>query len=173
MTQIIRPIEDPAFWKQRLDECDGQIHKAILVANESLFKEMEAAHKKILADLISDQESILDVGCGYGRLLDMLPESWIGCYTGIDLSPDLVHIARKRHPNYQFIVDNFRWSDMGYVGFDTCVTISMRQMIRQSLGDAAWNQMQAKILRLCKRLIVLEFGCIAMPSEEKYEIITR
>jgi Methyltransferase domain len=45
-----------------------------------------------------DYASILDVGCGFGDLLDFLrARGWQGRYTGIDLVPELVDEARRRH----------------------------------------------------------------------------
>jgi hypothetical protein len=45
-----------------------------------------------------DYASILDVGCGFGDLLDFLRgRGWRGEYAGIDLVPELVDEARRRH----------------------------------------------------------------------------
>jgi SAM-dependent methyltransferase len=45
-----------------------------------------------------DYAAILDVGCGFGDLLDFLrARGWQGRYTGIDLVPELVAEARRRH----------------------------------------------------------------------------
>lgn len=47
--------------------------------------------------------SILDVGCGGGHLLDILhSRGFTGRYTGIDLVPEMVKAAKKRHPNQDF-----------------------------------------------------------------------
>jgi SAM-dependent methyltransferase len=46
---------------------------------------------------------LLDLGCGYGLLVDYLKEHQIPLeYHGIDLSPLMVEEARKRHPGYCF-----------------------------------------------------------------------
>lgn len=42
--------------------------------------------------------SILDVGCGFGDLYNFLRNRrWHGRYTGIDIVPGLLEVARKRH----------------------------------------------------------------------------
>jgi SAM-dependent methyltransferase len=52
--------------------------------------------------------SVLDVGCGFGDLYDYIRRSGITVdYTGIDLCPDLLEIARRRHPDARFIVADF------------------------------------------------------------------
>lgn len=44
--------------------------------------------------------TLLDVGCGSGHLLDYLDERGIRCnYTGIDITPRQIHLARKRRPD--------------------------------------------------------------------------
>lgn len=43
--------------------------------------------------------SVLDVGCGFADLHDYLSaRGWRGHYTGIDIVPGLLEIARDRHP---------------------------------------------------------------------------
>lgn len=46
----------------------------------------------------SEYESVLDVGCGFGDLLSFLRvRGWSGAYRGLDLVPELVDEARRRH----------------------------------------------------------------------------
>ncbi|WP_236725676.1 class I SAM-dependent methyltransferase [Candidatus Reidiella endopervernicosa] len=47
---------------------------------------------------------LLDVGCGFGDLLEFLDERGIqyGDYQGLDLSPDLLETARERHREANF-----------------------------------------------------------------------
>lgn len=41
---------------------------------------------------------VLDYGCGYGALLDYLRDKGYGCrYLGLDVSPEMVAVAAKRH----------------------------------------------------------------------------
>ena len=52
--------------------------------------------------------SILDVGCGYGGLLDFSKRHGIALeYTGIDIVPEMVQHGRDRHPEARFIVGDF------------------------------------------------------------------
>jgi SAM-dependent methyltransferase len=45
------------------------------------------------------ESSVLDVGCGFCDLYDFLGQhGWRGRYTGIDIVPGLLEIARQRHP---------------------------------------------------------------------------
>lgn len=46
--------------------------------------------------------SVLDVGCGFCDLYDFLgSRGWRGRYTGIDIVPGLLEVARQRHPDLE------------------------------------------------------------------------
>lgn len=49
-----------------------------------------------------DGGSVLDIGCGTGYLLDLMPIT-PSRYTGIDISGRMIEVARKKHPEHQFI----------------------------------------------------------------------
>lgn len=61
---------------------------------------MNAMHKKVhvwMARRIGTPVSVLDVGCGGGGLIAALLKSTDGKVYGIDYSPDMVRIARRRN----------------------------------------------------------------------------
>jgi SAM-dependent methyltransferase len=50
-----------------------------------------------------DGASVLDVGCGFGDFYDYLTAAGHDVrYTGCDLSPDVLAVARERHPELTF-----------------------------------------------------------------------
>ena len=54
----------------------------------------------------SSSASILDVGCGFGTLLDHIPKKWETGYVGIDFSQEAIKAAKHKHVNFtgaQFI----------------------------------------------------------------------
>ena len=52
---------------------------------------------------ILDNTKILDVGCGFGHMLDYLKAWGIKShYTGIDICPEMIETAKKRHPEADF-----------------------------------------------------------------------
>ena len=64
----------------------------------SLWPELEE-----FSQWIEDGDKILDLGCGNGRLLDVLQDKDVH-YVGLDSSPRLVQMAQEAHPGQEFIV---------------------------------------------------------------------
>ena len=58
---------------------------------------------KKLAEKVSAGSRVLDVGCGNGRLLEVLPDNKIE-YLGLDNSAELVKIASQNYPTQKFLV---------------------------------------------------------------------
>lgn len=60
---------------------------------------------------IKDKEKVLDIGCGEGRLLQIIKPKIN--YTGVDFSEKLLEIAKKRYrgKNYEFITGDITKED--------------------------------------------------------------
>jgi SAM-dependent methyltransferase len=64
----------------------------------------------VLTDVgIGTGASVVDVGCGFGDYFGYLRERGIAVdYTGIDINPDLVAVARAKYPAARFLVDDIQ-----------------------------------------------------------------
>jgi len=79
-----------------------------LFLDESSIKENEIIMDKI-KNLIEGK--VLDVGCGTGLLLDYIkipPHN----YYGIDISPNMLNILKRKHPDYINRVKNLGFEDV-------------------------------------------------------------
>ena len=81
----------------------GESFKAIGFSSQSQRQRFE-----ILSDIGNLRgKAILDIGCGFGDLYAYLTEDFrIRSYTGIDISLEMINIARKRYPGIPFFHDD-------------------------------------------------------------------
>lgn len=159
---MTRPIWDTEFWRERLSRAGGDnLHHAVYLCTRSQWDKISEAHRKILAANVGDTDWVLDCGCGYGHLLELMPPRWRGIYTGVDLSPDMIARAQQRHhgnPRATFAVRNLtdlRPAEDGV--YDWAVLKSIRPMVTREMGADAWAPMEAEIRRVAKRLLYLEY----------------
>jgi hypothetical protein len=173
------PINDLDYWKQRLEAAPkGREHEAVFRCSKERWAAIEKKHRDILALHIKPFDSVLDCGCGWGRLLLMLPPNWHGLYLGVDLSPDFIHkalvetipLAQKIY-NGQNGMGNrpgaFQVSDLrdlsrnvflpGRRKWDWAVMVSVRPMVKRNLGGAEWDKMEAEIRKCAEKLLYLEY----------------
>lgn len=75
--------------------------------------------------LLKMRQSVLDVGCGNGRLVSGLPEGV--SYTGTDFSQTLLAEAERLHPSHDFrfgnILEESHWSTLGRYDAIFCVAV--------------------------------------------------
>lgn len=77
---------------------------------------------KHIADKLKRTDRILDLGCGPGQLAQLLYDSGIRNYTGIDFSNVAIMMAKERVPEFIFIDGDLR--DIDYTGYMDHVLIS-------------------------------------------------
>jgi alkylated DNA repair protein alkB family protein 8 len=87
--------------KKILEETKRNFDKIAEKFSETRKKSWEIM--KIFINDIKEKEKVLDIGCGNGRLYELLKEKEVE-YVGIDNSEKLIEIARKKFPKSKFIV---------------------------------------------------------------------
>lgn len=153
-------ILNPLYWKERLVEANtssANLHHAIFKCPLSVWQRIEERHKSLLKKYISVDDHILDVGCGWGRLLTLLPETWKGCYLGIDISPDFIQLARSLYRRPFILNDITKPLPYAKGLFDVAIMISMRPMIKRNLGDEVWNRVQKNVFEVSSKILFLEY----------------
>lgn len=157
---MTEPILETSYWKERLAKAlaKDKLHQSVFECPLSQWQAIEAKHRKILSHLTRANDSILDAGCGYGRLLDLMPRSWQGSYLGVDLSPDFISLAKQLHPKHSFIEMDLTQSPLySSQTYDWAVAISMRPMIKRNLGDEAWERVESVLRTIAKKILILEY----------------
>lgn len=146
------PVNTTEFWKSRISDSQkfGDIHHSVYISRQSLWNEIEEEHKKILAPY--KEKRVLDAGCGYGRCAP-----WFDNYVGVDLSPDLLEIAVKNHPDKTFVIEHLEKLPFSDHWFDMAFCISIKGMIVGNLGEEAWEKIEKELLRVAKEVLILEY----------------
>ncbi len=115
-------------------------------------REIQEIRFEVLAGIgITVGGSVLDVGCGFGDFKDWFEKQGRELdYTGIDLSPDLLAEARKRHPDAAFMEGDL--FDMGFrqASFDWVVLSGA--LNEQLHDDSAYAFLViGQMYRLCRK----------------------
>lgn len=166
-------IDNKLFWKKRLEDAKkaGHIQYSVYLANDTLWNKIEESHKEILQKLVKQSDKVLDAGCGYGRLAPFFDN-----YCGIDFIPAFIEEANTLYPNKRFMEADLRKLPFKDKEFDWGLLVSVRHMIVGNLGKAEWVKMENELKRVCKKLLILEYGEFETTEEnitsiKKYEII--
>ena len=156
---MAEPIFNPQFWKQRLRDAElrGEIHRSIFHTHTGAWERIREANAAALRAVLEPHTSILDVGCGYGDLLDLMPDFWKGEYVGIDLSPDLLARAKARHPERTFLHGDIRYDMDLPVKVDLAVCRSIKQMVIANAGMQVWQEIEVNIAKVAKGILILEY----------------
>lgn len=164
-------VLSPEYWESRSKRSKetGQRHQAVFLCHFSKWKAIETRHREILRETIRPTDSVLDVGCGYGRLIDMMPDDWTGRYVGVDVYDGFVSEGIERHrgrPCTEFVTADVR--DLGGFPFrfDWAVMISVRPMIKRNCGEGVWGEMERVVKSLVGRILYLEYD-----ENDKGEIV--
>lgn len=165
-------VSTPEFWKERLDYAkkNGKIEYSVFIANPFIYKRMDKDHQEILNKEISETDKVLDAGCGYGRNRHMVK----GFYIGVDISPDLIKEAKLLHPRDTFLVADLTDLQFEDKEFDVGFCISVKAMIVGNLGQTEWDKIEKELKRVCKKVLLLEYGTgdsLSKMDSDKYEII--
>lgn len=73
---------------------------------------------EIYKHVTGECESILEIGCGHGVLLDLLNPS---CGVGVDVSKRMIEQALKSHPRFRFVCADAQTCELGDMTFDVII----------------------------------------------------
>lgn len=161
-------VTDPAFWADRVHRCGGDLQRAMYDGSAGDFAHIHRQQQITVQSKsrIRDTDSILDVGCGYGRLLTMLPATWVGRYVGIDISPEFVALARIFNPGRAFLVGDAKNARAVLeaagelptdpnVRIDVAVCVWVRRMLVDNGKVWQWEAIRDSLRRVARRTVVI------------------
>lgn len=177
ITDRNKNVNDPSFWKDRIDEAikNGNLRYSVFKAPQEIWNQILQDHVNIIYNLVDPSSNILDAGCGYGRLVDILQNNYTGKYVGVDQSPDFINLAKEIHPEKEFYCLDLKKLPFEDNSFDISICTSLMIMVVQNLGWFEWEKIQNELLRVCKiGILCLEYGCTdTNTSSDTYYIIRK
>jgi len=111
----------------------------------------QAKMLEVIKDTAGNTVSLLDVGCGYGALADVIK----GCqrnvaYAGIDVVAEMISEAKKRHPDCEFISGDIMEVDIGKHDYVVCNGILTQKLETTNLEmDQFANKLIKRMFELC------------------------
>jgi SAM-dependent methyltransferase len=153
----------PSYWGERLRAARivDRLHESVFRGvDPEWWKRMTDYRRKKLAEVVKPEDSVLDAGCCWGWLLDILPDGWKGDYLGVDLSPDFVALARQRYPGRAFVVGDLlkpETIDLGGRHFTWAYVGSVKSMFTNQIGGDSWERIEAFLRSVADDLIVYEY----------------
>ncbi len=101
---------------------------------------------ELLHTYIKKEAKIIDVGCGYGRILNELHNLGYTNLTGIDFSEKMVERANKQHPHLNISLQNNPTIDFPDHSFDAVLLFAVLTCISE-------NEKQLFLLNEIKRIL--------------------
>lgn len=115
-----------------------------------------------LAKVVQKQPcSVIDVGCGYGALLEYLSQRFEVDYTGVDVSASMVDAARERYPQGRFILNTEAQRTADYAIASGIFNVKLRR------SEKEWEEYVKSTLDLLDRSGALgfAFNCLTSYSD--------
>ena len=100
----------------------------------------------------SKNVSLLDVGCGYGALAEVVDDSQLNItYSGIEIVSEMVDAANKKHPNLKFICGDIIEEDITNFDYIVCNGILTQKLTATTLEMNHFaNKLIKKMFKHCK-----------------------
>lgn len=116
-----------------------------------------------------DGASVLDVGCGLGDLYDwLIGQGWQGDYTGIDLTPRMIALARERFPDLHLEQRDLLTEPIGDGTFDYVMASGIFYLRRSEPFEYLQHMVEA-MFRHCRRAVAFNSLSAWAPQQDPGE----
>ncbi len=145
------------YWSERIERCGGDLQRAMFSGSPDEFAEH---HRRQMLQVqqarIGMRESVIDVGCGYGRLLNLMPEKWSGDYLGVDVADKFIQLSKIMYPNRQFTLYDGVTLPVRDKQFRWAVSVWVKTMIVRECGEDAWTPIEAEMRRVAMNVLIID-----------------
>jgi len=121
---------------------------------------------KPLLNYIRKKDKVLDLGCGNGRLYQILKENQVD-YTGLDISEELIYIAKNKYPEADFIVGDIKKLSFSDSSFDIIFSVaSFHHLPDEKSRIEALREMK-RVLKKDGKILMTNWNLLGDWAEEK------
>lgn len=163
-----KETQNKDFWRERIKE-GGGVERGMAVGFQ--FQTIiDPIHREYVRKYIKDTDKVLDAGCGYGRNAHWFKDEQ---YKGVDFLEEFISEAKKRNPSKKFYCVDLAKLPFNKKQFDWGVLVSVRVVIRSDPdGEKKWKKVEKELRRVCKQILILEYGN-SIPEEihKAFEIL--
>jgi len=122
---------------------------------------------RLLSEIgVKNGDSVLDLGCGYGDIIDYFKENSISIdYTGIDIRRDAIITAKQKHPDNIFKQSDIIFERETYdwvlaSGVFPIKSLDWKEETKETLGQA---------YKICKKGVAANFLSDANKQNKRYK----
>ena len=120
-----------------------------------------------------DSVSVLDIGCGKGEFisffLERYPNTRLEPYVGIDIVPEFLALAQRKHPAFAFKQENFLRPDFG-VGEKFELVIALGVLVTRVRGYEEYLEYFInKMVRFSSHYVAFNIVTDVFPDSPNYE----
>lgn len=161
------PVTLTEFWRHRILKAFAtgkDLHTCIYDIDYATWVSIQELTVTNLKKIVPLDSTLLDAGCGYGAVAGYLK----ACaamrtvkYTGVDLSPELIEIAKIRSPSSTFLVKDLRSTDYETDQFDFALVRSVEGMLDDNCTEVGSKAFMVEVSRIAKTVIVMEYGSVS------------
>lgn len=140
--------------------------RTLLYPNDTLYQRKLGKYVDLLTKVVGRDDSLLDMGCGYGSLVEPLFSSTMCKYQGIDIVPEFIEHGRKIYEewtNVSFsVVDMEQYVKQEKPQFDWCVLLGVLNSVPvpNNLVEVAWEA--------CKKGLFFDINSIEKKDVTRY-----
>ena len=152
-------IFNPQYWSDRLARAVAreQAHYAVFEGSKEKWEAGRLRQQALLRQHVNKYTSVLDVGCGWGRLLGIMPKEWEGPYVGVDICPEFIDLARRAWPAHYFMCRDIRHLHPLERTYDLAVCCSIKPMVVRNAGAEVWRQIEGNLRKVARGILLLGY----------------
>lgn len=130
-------------------------------------RESQETRFRVLSEMLPLKDRrVVDVGCGLGDFYGWLKRAGIPCrYAGVDLSPGMIELARRNHPDAEFLVGDIGKLDDPRLRGDFVVASGIFNLVMPDHDALMWGAV-ARMLELCREAAAFNVMSVRAPVKK-------